>query len=253
MQPLQMCDEILTTKEAMPNYRMGAAVLEALRNDDLALLHKYGMRGCYRLNGDICVPITEKLSKFYQDKHDHQKLTMNGALVRIAQIMHKMSPTARLAMARKLVNDYAQAPSKEASCRKGCSYCCQIPVAVSESEARELATLAFPAQRQRLELQASWGELEAKDWCRKPVVERSCVFLVDNECSVYAQRPLRCRTHFSAEDPVKCITGLSDAIDIKMPFAIKAELVTCALRQVEEAWLMPNMVLNAYKSQGAKV
>jgi uncharacterized protein len=75
------------------------------------------------------------------------------------------------------------------ACRPGCDRCCHQRFAVFEVEAapirRALAQLetADPALRQRIRAQAHDPSATA------------CALLVDGRCSVYAERPLICRSH----------------------------------------------------------
>ena len=66
-------------------------------------------------------------------------------------------------------------------CRKGCDLCCQRKFSVSAVEAYNIATLfrQLPARLQRA--------------VHKP--KSSCAFLVKGACSVYAARPIICRTY----------------------------------------------------------
>ena len=67
------------------------------------------------------------------------------------------------------------------TCRKGCDMCCQRKFSVSAVEAYNIAALfrQLPAALQRA--------------VHKP--KSSCAFLVDGACSVYAARPVICRTY----------------------------------------------------------
>ncbi|PRQ05903.1 Flagellin N-methylase [Enhygromyxa salina] len=88
------------------------------------------------------------------------------------------------------------------ACRPGCASCCDPRFSVFEVEAapiREaLAALAErdPALRQRIREQ---GQAE-------PEGSSACALLVDGRCSVYAQRPLICRSHglpIAVPDPAR--------------------------------------------------
>jgi Fe-S-cluster containining protein len=67
------------------------------------------------------------------------------------------------------------------TCRKGCDMCCQRKFSVSAVEAYNIAALfrQLPAALQRA--------------VHKP--KSSCAFLVNGACSVYAARPVICRTY----------------------------------------------------------
>lgn len=96
-------------------------------------------------------------------------------------------------------------------CRRGCSSCCYIAVPISLSEAEQIAkvtgraldpTAKFPPAA--LNPSASVARLEDNilRYEGKP-----CTFLKGNECSIYADRPIPCRTHHVIEDnATKCDT-----------------------------------------------
>ena len=75
------------------------------------------------------------------------------------------------------------------ACRPGCDRCCHVRFSVFEVEAapirRALAELetADPALRQRIREQGN------------DPLATACALLVDGRCSVYAERPLICRSH----------------------------------------------------------
>jgi uncharacterized protein len=75
------------------------------------------------------------------------------------------------------------------ACREGCDRCCQVRFSVFEVEAapirRALAELerVDPGLRERIREQG-----------RDPGAS-ACALLVDGRCSVYAERPLICRSH----------------------------------------------------------
>ena len=92
-----------------------------------------------------------------------------------------------------LAHDLAQ----HAVCRKGCSHCCHIAVAINQAEADLIArrtgrTPAKPANRM----------LEGREQFAHAIplgYGDPCPFLVDNQCSIYDARPLACRMHFNLD------------------------------------------------------
>lgn len=75
-------------------------------------------------------------------------------------------------------------------CQKGCSACCHTQVAATFEESEllvELIKKGHPIDRRRLELQAR----HAKNWYALSYEDRACIFLKNNECSVY-EKPTSC-------------------------------------------------------------
>lgn len=74
------------------------------------------------------------------------------------------------------------------ACRAGCSQCCHAKFGVFEVEAQPIRVALAeleqtdPGKRQRIAKQARDQTLP------------HCALLVDNQCAVYAQRPLICRS-----------------------------------------------------------
>lgn len=118
-------------------------------------------------------------------------------------------------------------------CAAGCSACCHARFSVFAVEAapirRALATLARtdPALRARVRIQAD-----------DPAHQDHCALLVDGRCTVYAERPLICRSHglpiaadghishcplnFTAEPPPPASTLRLDAVN--QPLSVLAAL-----------------------------
>jgi len=86
------------------------------------------------------------------------------------------------------------------TCKRGCSHCCTIPVAVCAPEAHLIA------QHTRRNLDLS----EEEPLTAEQNADAPCVFLKNNECSIYEVRPYVCRTFGSFEDPKYCAEGSSD-------------------------------------------
>lgn len=83
-------------------------------------------------------------------------------------------------------NKLSSPVQEQLQCKKGCSKCCYVDLSVFEVEARAILT---------------WFEKldpnEQKQWLQKietPLNEGACAFLRSEECTIYAARPLICRT-----------------------------------------------------------
>lgn len=88
-------------------------------------------------------------------------------------------------------------------CKDGCSHCCYMAVAVSDSEARMIGNYlgrqpAVERQSHEAYVARNGGQ---EEYCGVP-----CTLLVDGKCSVYPVRPVACRTHHNlAKDNSNCV------------------------------------------------
>lgn len=92
------------------------------------------------------------------------------------------------------------------TCKKGCSFCCNIQVMVSEDEgallygeAKKLGVIDV----ERLTEQAAWG---VSDYPKNYSSGKSrCVFLgEDGACRIYEDRPLACRSYMVVSPAENC-------------------------------------------------
>lgn len=97
----------------------------------------------------------------------------------------------------------AKAQGKEITCKKGCSYCCEIMVTTSEMEARVI----YETHADKI----NWAVISkqsvvhnGEDWANMPKEVRSCVFLEGGTCAIYEDRPAECRGYLVISDPTYC-------------------------------------------------
>lgn len=103
----------------------------------------------------------------------------------------------RLRGLRKLASDAMAVVGDDAACKKGCSHCCHIAVAITQSEA-EVIGQAIGRAPQKVKKPKL---LAKKDYG----YHMPCTFLKDNSCSIYEHRPLACRIHFNLDkDDLLC-------------------------------------------------
>jgi len=123
---------------------------------------------------------------------DNQKL--NRATRRVKQI-HEAIDEALVAGQKGL--------QEKISCKKGCSNCCHLNIVVTDDEAEVLAPLYDGTQNEKLKRQAA-----VTDDLKYPSIlgyeDAACVFLKDNACSVYENRPMACRTYYVVSNPEDC-------------------------------------------------
>jgi Fe-S-cluster containining protein len=103
--------------------------------------------------------------------------------------------------AEKEIDRTRAAYSRESplACQKGCAHCCHFNVEINVLEAEPLADRVRRLPEDQREATVQRLKAAHETLLRTgPLRHRHpCPFLVDNECSVYDDRPLSCRSHVS--------------------------------------------------------
>lgn len=118
-----------------------------------------------------------------------------GALVRSDRPLDERIPELW-----KIADEIGALTEGNVACKRGCSHCCHIAVGMSAEEAEVIGKRIGVAPRQiegggniNVDLNFDWG------------YHNPCTFLKDGECSIYENRPLACRTHYSLDvDSLLC-------------------------------------------------
>lgn len=141
---------------------------------------------------------------------------------------------------------------RHVSCKAGCGACCAQLVPVSEAEAQRLARLVsgmpeprrsqilerFRRLRAKLEAAGLWDRL--RDTSALPDLEtrrrlgmeyfalrEPCPFLENQSCSIYPDRPMRCREYFVTSPPAHCADPRPETIQT-IPLPVKfSEILYC--------------------------
>lgn len=128
-------------------------------------------------------------------------------------VLRPATPKAqRLVRVRHIAGEWSRLVAPDAACRRGCSHCCHINTEVPRSEAQLIAkasgrTLQEPA------VKLGWTSTPPEKFLGVP-----CPFLRDGACSIYAHRPLACRTLLSmADDEALC--ELRPGENVPVPYA----------------------------------
>lgn len=136
------------------------------------------------------------------------------------------------------------------SCRKGCSFCCNIRVVGFQVEADYILEYCvnnnIKIDVERLELQAQNND--DISYCMSTY--RRCVFLSDEgTCNIYEVRPSSCRNYMVTSPPERCnvdsIEGQQGTISA---FNIGAALVQFALADILEHDNIAKLLLKSIKN-----
>lgn len=115
----------------------------------------------------------------------------------------------------KIVEQNKIVNKTKVACKEGCSYCCQLRVAVSIPEAITLFHFInqqyWPEQLEELKsklpaLAKQTSQMTTVDWIK---TGNKCPLLVNNSCSMYEVRPLSCRA-WNSIDVLDCQLSISD-------------------------------------------
>lgn len=102
-----------------------------------------------------------------------------------------------------IADEIGQAVAPHAACRRKCSHCCRQSVSVSTWEAHRIGRAI--GREPNYVAALSQERIDSMFAQRAQFSGVPCPFLKDDECSVYAVRPLACRVHFNmGDDPELC-------------------------------------------------
>jgi uncharacterized protein len=101
----------------------------------------------------------------------------------------------RVLWINKAADALANAYQPVAACKSGCSHCCHIPVNLTKAEAE---VLGKAIGRKPVPLASHTPPDQSTEF-------QPCSFLVDDDCSIYKDRPSVCRTHLNMDqDDLLC-------------------------------------------------
>lgn len=133
----------------------------------------------------------------------------------------------------QILKEKMRGSQNKISCKRGCSHCCYMPVAITEDESKLLLNHLDDAKIAQLKRQANLSTQEMQE-ASKDV--RRCAFLGANEeCTIYEDRPLTCRTYFVTSPPKLCDIGKNKTIDVLTVKCFEAECVVSAAFNLDES------------------
>lgn len=137
----------------------------------------------------------------------------------LRQVSAPATPVAtRLPRLRFLAAQWTKPFAEHSACASGCSHCCNISVAVPRTEAKLIAKTTGAALAEPKRLQTVAQIAGDTTYFGAP-----CTFLHAGRCSIYAARPLVCRTLVNM-DTVDLLCRLVPGMSVPVPYLNTSEL-----------------------------
>jgi Fe-S-cluster containining protein len=110
----------------------------------------------------------------------------------------RVSVGSKIAALWKLTDQMMEYNGDNVACKRGCSHCCHIAVAMTPAEAEVIGKRIGREPERDVNLRDNLDDFDFG-------YHNPCTFLKEGECSIYADRPLACRVQYSLEgDAVPC-------------------------------------------------
>lgn len=123
-----------------------------------------------------------------------------------AQAIRAKSPAAKVRALREMLDLLHSAADGIAACGKGCTACCHTSVLMGTEEAAVIGAEigVKPASPARFLRQGDRDRTAIHHY------GEACPFLVNDQCSIYASRPLACRTLYNMDSDALLCTIIPD-------------------------------------------
>jgi Fe-S-cluster containining protein len=139
---------------------------------------------------------------------------LQEVLQQVAQLSRPQTPKANRTMRlRFLAGQWSRLVSQESACRRGCSHCCHVSVAVPRSEAELIAKATRTALNRDVVPYEEGLPPDPLSHFGEP-----CTFLVEGKCSIYEHRPVACRALVNMDD-VELLCELVPGAQVPVPYA----------------------------------
>lgn len=149
--------------------------------------------------------------------------SMDKAAAHLARALSAKKASAAVHWFHLAASQWSEPLHSVAACKKGCSHCCHIPVAIGHAEAVYIAEKTGHKFNEKADATFDPEQPQLVGY------SSPCPFLVDNTCSIHAIRPQVCRTHVNMdEDDLLC--RLVPGARIPVPYANANAFIEPALR-----------------------
>lgn len=168
-----------------------------------------------------------------------------------------------IAVGSEISQEYFAGQGKQISCRAGCGICCRQRVPVTEFEAHRLRRLveSFPEPRRseilarfraaedRIRAAGESVQLDGATFSIEEMTKRAanyfrlmipCPFLENESCSIYDERPLKCREYLVVSPAEYCGEPEGNQV-VGLPLPVKVFLTALTLDNdsgsIQPAWI----------------
>ena len=127
----------------------------------------------------------------------------NKFIIDVARIVEREKPIMASRMIHAIYDGLFEDKPNVIECAKGCSFCCNNSVHITETEVKELAHSIRKTygKKEMSTLKDSLKHIQKKyqkmNRADRMLDRTPCPLLVDGSCSAYESRPLFCRSAFS--------------------------------------------------------
>lgn len=134
----------------------------------------------------------------------------------------------------------------DVKCKKGCAFCCKIPIEISLAEAQYIYEICkennIPIDTNYLKSQV---KLKEEEYILSEF--HNCVFLgEDNSCLVYEVRPICCRRYYVISDPQYCNAQTLKKHQVAIVQTLNEDAMALGLIEADRAFgSLPEMLLKA--------
>lgn len=176
---------------------------------------------------------------YFEASKAHQQTAQSALLRRLQkkpELARELADSAH-ALASEFFEEVGN--SFDTDCKRGCSYCCHQPATTFAFEAIRIAEV-LRATRAERELKTLVDKMETRvrgfegGSVRKNVNKTPCPLLENDQCSVYANRPLTCRLAHSFSVKKCRLAFQKDRGKVEIPVTL--ELITGVSGIIEAAF-----------------
>lgn len=158
-----------------------------------------------------------------------------------------MLPILDEAVEKKIVEKFKD----QLSCRRGCSHCCHQRVDTTIAEAELILDWTdrhnVEIDWERAEQQKDW---EVGEYITQGRENAKCIFLKNNECSIYEVRPAACRKYFVVTPAQFCDFYTYPKFEVACPADITVESIATAIAHLDnEFQSLPKAILIAGETE----
>jgi len=175
--------------------------------------------------------ISNNLLEAMKDESDSIKASIGRMVFEAARDLKNLNSKNRINQFHELMDnglrlDLLKSPEK-AACQKDCCHCCYMNVDVFDDEAILMADLIKNGQVEIDQTEFEYQKnMDSDDFKNNP---RPCIFLKQNECQIYKNRPAACRKYYVTGDVQDCAIQDGSPKIVKILFLPRSEVTYSAM------------------------